>query len=212
MARDSQNDLEGYIGICSPTLQATTKNHSGGRRAKGNSTFVEINYGLQTDQHFCRPMESQVRVFAQPLVNFAAQLHLLGDRSAYFNTSLGGCSRPYIEITRWILAQDQNSYVPMKSRIYGCTPETCSGYCDKSCMGIYIGGHFFRLANCPFGHATSNGPLSILTDAVLRQMSKRRKVDGSCYVDDFLFLVTPASHEDCVGLANGLPTVFGDTD
>lgn len=125
--------------------------------------------------------------------------------AAYFNTSLGGCGRPYLEVTRWILSQDQNSYVPMKTRIYGCTPETCGGFCDKATMGIYIGGHFFRLANCPFGHATSNGPLSVLTDAVLRQMSQRRRVDGSCYVDDFLFLVTPATHQICDGLENGCP-------
>ena len=72
-------------------------------------------------------------------------------------------------------------------------------------MGICLNGHYFRLANTPFGHKTSNGPLSVLTDAVLRQMSKRRRVDGCCYVDDFLFSITAAEHSSCAGLAGGCP-------
>ena len=91
----------------------------------------------------------------------------------------------------------------MKYRIYGCTPETCGGFCDKASMGICLNGHYFRLTNTPFGHKTSNGPLSVLTDAVLRQMSKRRRVDGCCYVDDFLFSITAAEHSSCAGLAAG---------
>ena len=36
-------------------------------------------------------------------------------------------------------------------------------------------------------------------------MSKRRRVDGSCYVDDFLFSVTAAEHSSCAGLAGRCP-------
>ena len=104
-----------------------------------------------------------------------------------------------------ILSQDQNSYVPMKSRIYGYTTETRPGFCDKASMGICLSGHYFRLANTLFCHKTSNGPLSVLTDAILRQMSKRRRVDGCCYVDDFLFSITAAEHSSCAGLAGGCP-------
>ena len=63
----------------------------------------------------------------------------------------------------------------------------------------------FRLANTPFVHKTLNGPLLVLTDAVLWQMSKPRRVDGCCYVDDFLFSITAAEHSSCAGLAGGCP-------
>ena len=47
---------------------------------------------------------------------------------------------------------------------------------------------------------------AVLTDAV--QMSKRRRVDGCCYVDDFLFSITAEEHSFCAGLAGGCPNCF----
>ena len=123
--------------------------------------------------------------------------------AAYHSVALGGCGRPYIEITRFQLSQDGKSYVPYKTRIYGCTPETCNGCCDKSYMGIMLNGFCFRFACCTFGHRTSNGPLAVLTDAILKHAAQRESIDGACYVDDFVFVHSVTEHSECTGFLGG---------
>ena len=123
--------------------------------------------------------------------------------AAYHSVVLGGCGRPYIEITRFQVSADGKSYVPYKTRVYGCTPESCNGCCDKAYMGIMLNGYCFRFACCTFGHRTSNGPLAVLTDAILQHAAQRQSIDGACYVDDFIFVHHVAGHVECPGFLQG---------
>ena len=123
--------------------------------------------------------------------------------AAYHSVALGGCGRPFIEITRFQTSKDGKSYVPFKTRVYGCTPESCNGCCDKAYMGIMLNGYCFRFSCCTFGHRTSNGPLAVLTDAILKHASQRKSIDGACYVDDFIFVHHVVTHAECAGFAGG---------
>ena len=123
--------------------------------------------------------------------------------AAYHSVVIGGCGRQYIEITRFQVSADGKSYVPYKTRIYGCTPESCNGCCNKAYMGIMLNGYCFLFACCTFGHRTSNGPLAVLTDAILQHAAQRKSIDGACYVDDFIFVHHVAGHEECPGFSQG---------
>ena len=167
-------------------------------------------YRLITD---CRPVNEFADPWRVKYISMAGLSLLLSPgcffwvinlRSAHHATPLGGCGRPYITITRWIRSQRTGTaWEPLVTRVYGCTPETCSGCCDKSCMGIMLNSHCFRFASCQFGHKTSNGPLAVLTDAILKYLSRLRNLDGSCYVDDFIFVYHNEYHGECVGSDGG---------
>ena len=166
-------------------------------------------YRLITD---CRPINEFADPWRVKYISMAGLALLLSPgcffwvidlTSAYHATPLGGCGRPFISITRWFRSSSGTSYEPVVTRVFGCTPSDCSGCCDKACMGIMLNGHCFRLASCQFGHKTSNGPLAVLTDAVLKYLSRQRKLDGSCYVDDFIFVLHAEYHGECLGMAGG---------
>lgn len=72
-------------------------------------------------------------------------------------------------------------------------------------MGIMPNGHCLRLASCQSGHKTSNGPLAVLTDAVLKYFSRSRNLDGSCCVDDFIVVHHDEYHGECVCVDGGAP-------
>ena len=72
-------------------------------------------------------------------------------------------------------------------------------------MGIMLNGHCFRFASCQFGHKTSNGPLAVLTDAILNYLSRLRNLDGSCYVDDFILCITTSITANVSALTEGVP-------
>ena len=70
----------------------------------------------------------------------------------------------------------------------------------QPCM---LNGQCFRFASCQFGHKTSNGPLAVLTVAILNCLSHSRNPDGSCYVDDFIFVDHNEYHGECVRADGG---------
>ena len=179
-----------------------------GAVAKATAPF----YRLITD---CRPVNEFADPWRVKYISMAGLSLLLSPgcffwvinlHSAHHATPLGGCGRPYITITRWIRSQRTGTaWEPLVTRVYGCTPETCSGCCDKSCMGIMLNGHCFRFASCQFGHKTSNGPLAVLTDAILNYLSRLRNLDGSCYVDDFILCITTSITANVSALTEGVP-------
>ena len=124
--------------------------------------------------------------------------------SAYYNGNLGGCGFPAREVTRWVLAADKKSYVPIRSRRFGCGPESCAGNCDKAWSGVCLGGHLMRFATVQFGGRTSNGPLSLLVDALF-EILRRLKPDigGGGFVDDLMFWLLFIWHGLCAGLDGG---------
>jgi hypothetical protein len=124
--------------------------------------------------------------------------------SAYYNGKLGGCGFPAQEVTRWILAHDKRSYVPMRSRCFGCVPETCAGTCDKALSCVCLGGHIMRFSAVHFKGKTSNGPLSLFVDGVFRILHKHApEVGGGGIVDDLIFWLLFLWHGVCSGLIGG---------
>ena len=71
--------------------------------------------------------------------------------AAYYNGKLGGCGFPTPDVTRWVLAPDKQSYVPLRSRRFGCDPGSCAGTCDKAWSGVCLGGHIMRFLQCNLG-------------------------------------------------------------
>ena len=126
--------------------------------------------------------------------------------SAYLQSSLGGCGRPYISVTRWILSQKGTSYVPMVSRQHGCGPGDCSGWCEKALSGVCLGGHVMRFAGPQFGGKVSHGPLFVVTEAFIKYIMRMIDIYGAAYVDDLFFALLMAWHGVCAGLAGGCQT------
>jgi hypothetical protein len=127
---------------------------------------------------------------------------------AYYNGVLGGCGASPKEVLMWVLNAARNGYVTMRSKRFGCGPDDCSNFCEKSLGGVCLGGHVMRLAACQFGAKTSNGPLSLFVDAFMDIVRRYREgVDGVSFVDDLLFylkqLWSPAEHGRCAGLLGG---------
>ena len=124
--------------------------------------------------------------------------------SAYYNGNLGGCGFPALEVTRWVLATDKKSYVPMRSGRFGCGPESCAGNCDKAWSGVCLGGHIMRFSTVQFGGRTSNGPLSLFVDGVFEILRKLKpELGGGSFVDDLFFLLLFLWHGLCAGLIGG---------
>ena len=124
-------------------------------------------------------------------------------KAAYHLTVLGGCGRPWVVILRWLLSVDERSYKLIRSRVYGCDGYTCSSFCDKAMLAVCIDGHIMRFGATPFGHATSHGPLAIITEAFIRYISRILGLDGGSYVDDILMALRMLWHGECAGLVGG---------
>ena len=87
--------------------------------------------------------------------------------------------------------------------MYGCDGYTCSSFCDKAMLADSIDGRIMRFGATPFGHATSHGPLAIITEAFIRYISRVLGLDGSSYVDDILMALRMLWHGECAGLVGG---------
>lgn len=61
----------------------------------------------------------------------------------------------------------------------------------------------FVLHPASLGHTTSNGPLAVLTDAILNCLSPSHNLDDSCYVDDFIFVYYNEYHGKRVRVDGG---------
>ena len=106
-------------------------------------------------------------------------------------------------ILRWLLSEDGKTYELLRSRVYCCDCSDCSLGCDKSMLAGCLASHYMRCAATPFGHATSQGPLALLTEAFIRYISRVLGLDGGSYVDDLIMGLKTAWHGECVGLAGG---------
>lgn len=60
-----------------------------------------------------------------------------------------------------------------------------------------VRGHVMRFAATLFGHATSHGPLAILTEAFVRYISRVVGLDGGSYVDDVIMALQMQWHGEC---------------
>ena len=72
-------------------------------------------------------------------------------------------------------------------------------------MALCVAGHVGRFAAAQFGHKVSNTGLAVLTDAVVKKVSKEWGIDSGAFVDDFLNSLAVLLHELCEGLEGGCP-------
>ena len=77
----------------------------------------------------------------------------------------------------------------------GCSPESCSGTCDKARSGISFGELLARFASCHFGEMTAGSPLNALVMQLRRYFATRgpfadqRRVATAAWVDDMLLIL-----------------------
>ena len=125
--------------------------------------------------------------------------------NAYHLVRLAGCRGDTREIVRWITNADGTGYERQFVLQSGCSPADCLGFCDKSLFGISIADHVLRLAVTQYGHKTSHGPLSVLTDAVCVYASRHHNIAAEAYVDDFIMALSVPPHPFCLGLERNCP-------
>jgi hypothetical protein len=93
----------------------------------------------------------------------------------------------------------------------GCSPESCSGTCDKARSGISFGELLARFASCHFGEMTAGSPLNALVMQLRRYFATRgpfadqRRVATAAWVDDMLLILKNIFHGFCGGLDAGCP-------
>ena len=80
VARNCEDAAERDLRVHRETLSLTVEDNSGGSSAQGHGTILEIDYGLQTHQHLCRPLESQICFSSEPIADLKVQLRVLGHR------------------------------------------------------------------------------------------------------------------------------------
>jgi len=91
----------------------------------------------------------------------------------------------------------------------GCSPESCSGTCDKARSGVDLGGLLARFASSHFGEAPAGSPLNALVMQLRRYFGTRgpfsgaRRVATAAWVDDMLLILKNIFHGHCGGLAAG---------
>jgi hypothetical protein len=94
----------------------------------------------------------------------------------------------------------------------GCTPETCTGTCDKSRSGVDLDGMLARFATAHFGETPAGSPLGVLMLELRRYFARRSRfsgagrVDSASWVDDLILLFKSIYHGRCGGVAAGCPT------
>jgi hypothetical protein len=88
---------------------------------------------------------------------------------AYHLYAFAGCGgplrdykRPVVEghaVVHWVVCN-----------VVGCTPQTCTGSCDRSLSGIRLGG--LRFAGCQFGQRTAGCPLDVVLTSLQRYFAR----------------------------------------
>ena len=126
-------------------------------------------------------------------------------KAAYLLTEMIGCGGPSRDVFRMALNAARDGYVQWKSKKKGCSPSTCGGICDKSAIAICVDGHIMRAACTPFGMSVSHGPLTIITDALVQYVVRRKKLGMGCFVDVLICIIAVFLHLQCGGLLGGCP-------
>jgi len=98
----------------------------------------------------------------------------------------------------------------------GCSPESCSGTCDKARSGISFGELLARFASCHFGEMTAGSPLNALVMQLRRYFATRgpfadkRRTATAAWVDDMLLILKNIFHGLCGGLDAGCHSCEGN--
>ncbi len=98
----------------------------------------------------------------------------------------------------------------------GCSPESCTGTCDKARSGISFGELLARFASCLFGEMTAGSPLNALVMQLRRYFATRgpfadqRRTATAAWVDDMLLILKNIFHGFCGGLDAGCPSCEGN--
>ena len=112
-------------------------------------------------------------------------------KDAYHLFPFVGCGGGLREVWRpAILGKGVVKWV--RGWMIGCSPETCSGTCDKALSGFSIGNHDFRFACTTFGQKTAGSPLNAIALTVVRKLRQLSiPIHALVWVDDFCHVVYP---------------------
>jgi len=146
-------------------------------------------------------------------------------RDAYHCFPKGGCGGGAYRV-RMVFVKKNGSREWRWTTRLGCTPETCTGTCDKSRSGVDLDGMLARFASAHFGEKPAGSPLGVLMLELRRYFARRPsfcgglprgrhvpgggRVDSASWVDDLLLLLKSRYHGRCGGTANGCKT-WADT-
>ena len=125
---------------------------------------------------------------------------------AYHTTPYAGCGQGIVEgDAPWPSAGSGRS--SRRQRFIGCSPQSCTGACDKCFSGIMLFWCVFRFACCQFGKATAHGPLNSYIQCLIRYFANLSPPTSlQAWVDDLLGSVRAAPHAHCEGLEGGCAT------
>ena len=142
-------------------------------------------------------------------------------RDAYHCFPKGGCGGGAYKVRMVFIKKNGSREWRWTTRL-GCTPETCTGTCDKSRSGVDLDGMLARFASAHFGEKPAGSPLGVLMLELRRYFARRSsfsgglprgrhvpgggRVDSASWVDDMLLLLKSRYHGRCGGTANGCKT------
>ena len=129
---------------------------------------------------------------------------------AYHCFTKGGCGGGARQVRMVFVKANGTREWRSVTRI-GCTPETCTGTCDKSRSGVDLDGMLARFATAHFGETPAGSPLGVLMLELRRYFAHRSrfsaggKVDSASWVDDLILVFKSNYHGRCGGTAAGCP-------
>jgi hypothetical protein len=142
-------------------------------------------------------------------------------RDAYHCFPKGGCGGGAHRVRMVAIKKNGSREWRWTTRL-GCTPETCTGTCDKSRSGVDLDGMLARFASAHFGEKPAGSPLGVLMLELRRYFARRPsfrgglpkgrhvpgggRVDSASWVDDLLLLLKSRYHGRCGGATNGCKT------
>jgi hypothetical protein len=131
-------------------------------------------------------------------------------QDAYHCFTKGGCGGGMRKV-RMVFVKKNGSREWRSVTRLGCSPETCTGTCDKSRSGVDLDGMLARFATSHFGETPAGSPLGVLMLELRRYFARRSpysgggQVDSASWVDDLLLLFKSKYHGRCGGTAAGCP-------
>jgi hypothetical protein len=146
-------------------------------------------------------------------------------RDAYHCFPKGGCGGGAYKV-RLVFVKKNGSREWRWTTRLGCTPETCTGTCDKARSGIELDGMLARFATAHFGETPAGSPLGVLMLELRRYFARRAsfrggvsgsaavpgggRVDSASWVDDLHLLFKSPYHGRCGGTAANCSTCLGN--
>jgi hypothetical protein len=129
-------------------------------------------------------------------------------RDAYHCFDKGGCGQGRRRIRVCFVSASGAREWRWATRL-GCTPDTCTGTCDKARSGVDLDGMLARFATAHFGETPAGSPLNVLMQELRRYFARRgpfsadRRVDSGSWVDDLVLILKSIFHGFCGGLDAG---------